>query len=66
MSVELKPCPKYKKDFFRCRCHLIFFTTAEKPPKNIRVSCETHGYTLDGSYESVEEAGAAWNRRAET
>lgn len=61
---KLKPCPKYKNDTFKCNCHIQFFTTHENPPKNIRVGCLTHRFQLGGSYETIEQAESAWNRRA--
>lgn len=56
---KLKPCPK--QNTF---CHIEIIKTAAKPPRNIRIGCELHSFWLPESFESVEEAVDAWNRRA--
>ncbi len=62
--TELKPCPLLAKDFFDCRCEIEIFRTVAPAPKNIRIICKTHTFTLPGSYATVEEAEEEWNRRA--
>ena len=55
---KLKPCPCYKG-----LCHVEIIQTLAPPPRNIRIGCEMHGVWLPDSYESVEKAIEAWNRR---
>ena len=63
--TELKPCPKYHSDFWKCRCHIQIIKTIEPEPNNIRMVCKTHEYVMPGSYSSVENAEESWKRRAE-
>lgn len=64
MEMEkLRSCPFRVNDFFDCRCRIEIFRTAEPAPKNIRMVCKTHTFTLPGIYATVEEAEEAWNRR---
>ena len=64
-DLEIKPCPKYKKGFFECGCHIEVIRTCAPFPKNIRVQCVRHSYLLPGCFETVEDAVEAWNKNAE-
>ncbi len=56
MPNELKPCEKCKS---MCHVHIVK-TIANK----YRVGCITHSVWQENGYDNLDEAVAAWNRRA--